>query len=921
MPITGAMVVLLDARGRVAASTLTDEGGRFATELPSPGRYRARIDRIGYESLTTDLFNVPAEGAFRQIRVPVRPVELSGLKVSASKRCRLRSEAGKTTVTVWEEARKALEAAAWTVESNWYHYTLLRFSRRLNAGGKLLTVRRRLVKVYGQLPYGSRPAHDLADSGYVRKLPNGKINYFAPDADVLLSDAFLDTHCMHVEAGQKGLIGLAFEPVGKRALPDIRGVLWLNEVTGMLTRLDFRYVHLLWGRAVGDAGGEVTFDRLPAGTWIVRDWYIRMPLLEQTRRGRYDRTGYSEGGGAVWRAVDRSGSVVWRAPTATVSGQVTDSLGNPLAGAIVTTPGVGRTVTDSAGKFVLAELPGGHLVLNAAYPFLDTLGMASPDSVAVDVRAGGTARVRLRVPGVREVLAHACSEGGRAGRRSGAILLVRVRDGDHAAAGATVRLGWLTASDRQRLAATRAVPPRGPGSSAEAPTWKAVRLRARSWLETTLDGRGVFLLCDVSSPSQVRVWATSGERAADVTVDVPRGGEPTVVNVTLRAESGQQAVGVVRGRVLDAKTGEPVSSATVSLIANDSLALVTSWTDSVGRFGLPVLDSGTFTVRVERLGYDAKVSDPVRLNRHDTVEVEFRLIPAPILLDSVLVSVRHAGRRLRAGEQLVYGRLLDDDTHDPIPGGTLRLLTRSGDVAATARADAEGRFWLISPRAGTYRLQGARAGYRTAKSPTLYLMLGDSIGIDFYLSARLALPSPITVTATRRRWSNRADLSGMEGFFSRYARFAQSGYGEFMIRDSIAYWDHRGVTVGDMLLARIHAVRQVVPLGDSLGGAVVMTGGLVSISRHIGPGGCIPRYYLDGAVVPYQAVSGFAPQDLEAVEVYVWPRIPAEFNMGSPCGVVVYWRRRSAEGFRAHATIWTVLLLAAAVTGTLVLLR
>lgn len=923
-PIGGVMVILLDTAGQVAARTLSDDAGHFAVEVPQPGRYRARIDRIGYESLTTDPFDVPPDGMFRRIRVPVHPVELRGLDVSGSERCRLHADVGKATVTVWEEARKALEAAAWTVESGWYRYTLLRFERHLDRdGSKVLSGDLRFVKSYAQAPYGSRPAEQLADSGYLRNPPDGKPTYFAPDAEVLLSGAFVSTHCMRVQPGKDGLVGLAFEPVNGRKVPDIRGVLWLDEATGMLERLDFRYVHLPWG-GTGDAGGEVTFGRLPAGTWIVRDWYIRMPLLVLRRGGWYDRAGYEEAGGVVWRAIDRSGAVVWKAPEATVSGDVTDSLGKkPVPGAVIAVRGLGiRASSDSAGAFVLSGLPGGRLTLDVTDPSLDTLGLAG--SKSVDVAWGGASHARVRVPGIHSVLARACARGAEGNRptqpKGTVIVLGRVRDRGRAAAGATVQLVWLSTPVRQRLAGTPAAPPLNFGGAGEAAEWKLVQLRGRSWLEATLDQRGTFLVCDVP-PSYYRVTAAAGDRSAEVTVPVPGRNPVKIVTVTLEAGRRQQASGLVHGRVLDAESGEPVTSANVSIVEQDSVALATSSTDSDGRYRLPVLESGTFRIRAEQLGYRTTLSDPTPLSPHDTVEVDLRLSPAPLLLDSILVSVSEAGRRLRAGEQLVYGRLLDDGTHGPISGGTLQLLTKSGDVAATATSSGRGQFWLVSPRAGTYRLRGEHVGYKTAESPALYLMLGDSIGMDFYLSTRAALVAPMTVTASRRAWSDRAELGGMEGFLSRYGRFTSSGYGQFMTRDSIAYWDQRGVTVGDMLLAKIHAVTGVVPLGDSMGGAVIMTGGQVSISAHIGPGGCIPRYYLDGSLVPYTALSGLTPADLEGVEVYVWPQIPAEFSMGYPCGVVVYWSRRSPRRFGNHATIWTVLLIAAVVTGAIVFWR
>lgn len=348
-----------------------------------------------------------------------------------------------------------------------------------------------------------------------------------------------------------------------------------------------------------------------------------------------------------------------------------------------------------------------------------------------------------------------------------------------------------------------------------------------------------------------------------------------------------QQPGLVRGSVLDAGTGEPIRAAALTLVGPGGQPGATSETDIRGRFGLPVPRPGTYRVRAEELGYERAETGDLRVSAGDTVAVELRLTPSPLLLESILVSVRRAGRSLRAGQQLVYGRLLDDSTHRPIGGGTLRLLTRSGDVAAQTLSDDRGHFWLVSPRPGAYRVQGARIGYRTAESKELELMLGDSIGLDFYLSTQAVLLEPITVTASARPWADRADVTGMEEFFERYDRYAKPGFGTFMTRDQIAEWEGRTSSVGMMLLANVAEVRGVSP-----GGEVIMRGG--RFSGGVLQEKCIPLYYVDGAQVPYYVAEPLMPADLEAVEVYTSPNVPLELDHGRfPCGVVVYWTRRS----------------------------
>ncbi len=382
------------------------------------------------------------------------------------------------------------------------------------------------------------------------------------------------------------------------------------------------------------------------------------------------------------------------------------------------------------------------------------------------------------------------------------------------------------------------------------------------------------------------------------------------LTLTVPGISAQQ-MGLLRGRVLDADTQQPIATVSVSIVGPGGVTLVTGTTDANGRFRIPVLDSGGYTVRAERIGYKTAERGPMSLSPTDTVDVELRMSPAPVLLDSILVSVRKANRRLRRGEQLVYGRLLDDSTHDPIPGATVRLLSNAGTAASTL-SDDDGHFWLVSPHAGSYRLQGERIGYKTSEGPELQLMLGDSVGVTFYLSTQAVLLAPITVTASSRPWGNRANLKGMENFFTRYARFG-SGYGQFMTRDSIAQWESRVPDVGEMLMADLPEAIGVVPLSNmDMGGAVILS----SMGSK-----CVPRYYLNGSPVPYSTMSGLAPEDLEAVEIYVRPNIPAEFQQSFPCGVVVEWTRRSPGGHLTHPTYITGAIVAVLVAVGALLIR
>ncbi len=528
-PIHGAMIVLLDMDGRAARRVLTDGSGGFIIEAPQPGPYRIRIDRIGYENFTTERFDAPVGVTFQRISVPIRPVELAGIAVETSRRCELRNEQGEETARVWDEARKALQAAEWTLSSGVYRYTLLQFERRLASNAHTIVDEdRRFQRGTGQAPYRSLPAQELVEEGFVRQNRDQSFTYYAPDAAAFLSDEFLDTHCMNLEQIQGGLVGLAFQPVQGRRVPDIRGTLWIDAATAALRRLEFSYVNLPLGPSEGRPGGEVRFGGLPNGTWIVREWSIRMPEVTVTPdRRQVSVTGYSVQGGLVWRVTDTSGRTVLEAEAATVSGTVVDSTeAGPVEGAVVRTEdGTAEAVTGGAGSFFLPGLTPGHHSLEVHHPSLDSLGLG-PARFDVAAEAGRITSTRLRLRGIEETLAAACEDTIPTERRT-AMLLVRVRRGTAPAAGLPVSVEWI-GSDREGFdVSARAAPPL-PGGSA--PEWQADPRNPRV-IGTILDERGIFMLCAVPTRSQVRVQLGQGVTAEIHRLAIPAGARAVVVSL------------------------------------------------------------------------------------------------------------------------------------------------------------------------------------------------------------------------------------------------------------------------------------------------------------------------------------------------------------------------------------------------------
>jgi uncharacterized protein YfaS (alpha-2-macroglobulin family) len=49
MPISGAVVQLLDSQGQVSSGALTDASGGFTLRAPAPGQFRLRVERVGFK--------------------------------------------------------------------------------------------------------------------------------------------------------------------------------------------------------------------------------------------------------------------------------------------------------------------------------------------------------------------------------------------------------------------------------------------------------------------------------------------------------------------------------------------------------------------------------------------------------------------------------------------------------------------------------------------------------------------------------------------------------------------------------------------------------------------------------------------------------------------------------------------------------
>jgi hypothetical protein len=166
-----------------------------------------------------------------------------------------------------------------------------KYRQEIGANGAVLSADTTVFRIIDRRPFGAIAPESLATTGYVHGDEKGGWISFGPDEMVLRSEAFAATHCFKAvrDPARPRDIGVAFEPIPDRVVPDIAGVIWVDRSTAELREIVFSFVNAgVLSRF--DAGGFTRFRHVPSGAWLVDEWRLHMPLIER----RYG-TGYQSG--------------------------------------------------------------------------------------------------------------------------------------------------------------------------------------------------------------------------------------------------------------------------------------------------------------------------------------------------------------------------------------------------------------------------------------------------------------------------------------------------------------------------------------------------------------------------------------------------------------------------------------------------
>jgi hypothetical protein len=419
--VGGVLVSLVDARTRAqSASTLSDPQGNYALRASQPGSYHVEAKRIGVRRFLSNAIALSAgETKVLDIVVEGLVYTLPEVVVSGLTSCGGAGADAPRIGALWEEARTALTATRISLRERLFRGSITRYVRELDPRTRrVLKEEGREIQGVMDKPFRSVDADSLSTRGYVITDANNDRVYHAPDADVLLSDAFVRDHCFKLAAPsrqRRGLMGLAFAPAAGRRLSDIGGTMWLDARSFELQLVEFHYVnvHDLPENAVAE--GEVHFEKLRNGAWVVRRWFIRLPhgsrsstpltVSGGTPNVFVRRVGYNlreEGGNVTAEAM------LAREARAGLLGTVHDSLGYPLVGAVVVLSGTPyKAVVDASGAFRIDGIVPGTFDVIVQHPAYMALGVWAGES-EVTLPEGLASRLSLTAPRMREIKERLC---------------------------------------------------------------------------------------------------------------------------------------------------------------------------------------------------------------------------------------------------------------------------------------------------------------------------------------------------------------------------------------------------------------------------------------------------------------------------------------------------------------------------------
>ena len=443
--VEGAIVLLMAPDGRETARVASGEGGRYEVRAPA-GTYRVRVLQIGWvPTAFGPVILRQGMNTAAHVNLVAPRLTLAAITVSDRAQCTVRPDSSAAAFAIWDAARTSLLATMLT-RLEPVTATLTRSDRTFDRDGtRVLSDSSTTRTVHSLTPLRSLNARALNDSGYVIPDASGGRTFWAPDADVLLSEEFVSGHCMSAVTSthpdSTSLIGVRFAPAARRRdIVDIEGILWLDRRTAELRTLQYRYATASAAARETNAGGEVEFLRIPRGKVLVHRWSMRYPVvalrvsaappsevpgMRNERPTREQLLGVRTSSGSILE-IRRGQNVLWERGRVSIVARVVDSAtAAPLSRVLVGLAGSpDATATDSSGGVRLDRLAPGVHTIRIRSPELTDLGL--PQILRqITVPETNDEVLTLAIPSARSIVASRCGQ--RSLDRGEGMLVGRVR--------------------------------------------------------------------------------------------------------------------------------------------------------------------------------------------------------------------------------------------------------------------------------------------------------------------------------------------------------------------------------------------------------------------------------------------------------------------------------------------------------------
>ena len=250
-------VMALDGSGRVGATAVTGPDGGFTLDLPEVGEWTIRAERLGYGTAEHVLTFAGSETVELSLVVAPDPAAREVGGRFGDRRCPAGS-ASPESARLWLIARPILASVARAVvpEGMQFRTVTREFDFSLLQDETLEEARahprsRTSVLTFADrppAPWGADPASVLTTGFIAAVAPEGEnlyvYDYHLPGPPVLLTDAFVSTHCFFPTngPGREDWTGLGFAPnIASELEIEVAGTIWLPRTNDGTPSIEFRY--------------------------------------------------------------------------------------------------------------------------------------------------------------------------------------------------------------------------------------------------------------------------------------------------------------------------------------------------------------------------------------------------------------------------------------------------------------------------------------------------------------------------------------------------------------------------------------------------------------------------------------------------------------------------------------------------------